>query len=249
MWKKRLHNHVLFLDIETVPQHLSFFDLTDREQHLFEQKTRYQRPEGSSPERFYERAGIWAEFGKIICISVGFLHRNEGRTEFRLRSFFDHEERVLLKEFRDLLENHFNSTKHALCAHNGKEFDFPYLARRMLINGIRIPELLRLQGKKPWEVRHIDTMDLWKFGDYKHHCSLPLLCHVFDIPSPKDAMNGSDVGSVYYEEGNLIRIVDYCEADTIAVARLYLKLMGEDYFDDKAIIQCSVKEMEQEKQK
>lgn len=211
---------------------------------LFEKKTRFRRSENTPVEEFYERAGIWAEFGKVICISVGYLHRSGKGSEFRIRSFYGHDERKLLLDFRELLKRYFNSSKHALCAHNGKEFDFPYLARRMLINGIELPIILQIQGKKPWEVNHIDTMELWKFGDFKHYCSLPLLCHVFKIPSPKGDIDGSEVASVYYEKKDLERIVRYCEADTIALTRLYLRMLGHQGFKDEAIKRYSSKIIE-----
>src|SRR5210317_1394548 len=155
---------ILFLDIETVPQHEYFDELSEEMQELYAKKTNYQRKDEFTPEEFYERAGIWAEFGKIVCISVGyFVTRSTGETEFRVTSFSG-DEVALLKEFKTLVNNHFNGKNHLLCAHNGKEFDFPYIARRMIINGVELPSKLNLFGKKPWEIPHLDTMDLWKFG-------------------------------------------------------------------------------------
>src|SRR5699024_5559277 len=218
--------HVLFLDIETVPLFQKYEELDELEQSLWAAKTRYQRKDEFTPEAFYERAGIWAEFGKIVCISVGYFSFKEGKRRFRTTSFSG-EESNLLVEFKNLLEKYFNKEEHLLCAHNGKEFDFPYIARRMIIHGIGIPEKLNLFGKKPWEVSHIDTMELWKFGDYKHFTSLKLLTHILNIPSPKDDIDGSEVYRVYYEEKDLDRIRRYCEKDTVAVAQVFLRLRNQ----------------------
>ncbi|MEM7185102.1 MAG: 3'-5' exonuclease [Bacteroidota bacterium] len=219
-------DHILFLDIETVPQQSEFSKLDERSQLLWEQKSRYQRKEEYSPEEFYDRAGIWAEFGKIICISVGFFKLNGDVRNFRVRSFHG-DEVTILKEFKILVETHFNRPQHLLCAHNGKEFDFPYIARRIIIHGIDLPFKLNLFGKKPWEVPHLDTMELWKFGDYKTFTSLQLLAHVLGVPSPKDDIDGSDVRNVFYEENDIDRIVSYCEKDTITVAQIILRMRNE----------------------
>jgi len=219
--------HILFLDIETVPEHSDFNELTEEKKELWAQKTAYKRQEEFTPEEFYDRAGIWAEFGKIVCISVGYFN-NKGETRsFRVTTFFG-EEATLLKEFNNLLTSHFSSPKYVLCAHNGKEFDFPYMARRMLINRIDLPVKLNLFGKKPWEVPHLDTMELWKFGDYKHFTSLKLMANVLGIPSPKEDIDGSMVRDVFYIENDVDRIVKYCELDVIAIAQVFLRLRNED---------------------
>jgi len=225
---KRINlEHILFLDIETVPLYPDFNDLDKTSKQLWEQKTKYQRKEDFTPEEFYDRAGIWAEFGKIICISVGFFKLKGDVRNFRVTSFHG-EEIQILGEFKTLLENHFNKPPHLLCAHNGKEFDFPFIARRMIIQGIDIPFKLNLFGKKPWEVPHLDTLELWKFGDYKTFTSLKLMAHVLGIPSPKDDIDGSQVRDVFYEENDMDRIISYCEKDTITVAQIILKLRNED---------------------
>ncbi len=218
---------ILFLDIETVPLFEDFNDLSALEKNYWEEKTAYQRKEEFTAEAFYDRAGIWAEFGKIVCISVGFFSPQTHARQFRLKTFFG-EEATLLKEFKNLLDLHFNSPKHRLCAHNGKEFDFPYIARRMLVHRIALPNALDLFDKKPWEVPHLDTMHLWRFGDFKHFTSLKLLAHVLGIPSPKDDIDGSQVGHVYYKEKNLERIVTYCEKDVVTIAQVFLRLRNED---------------------
>lgn len=208
---------VLFLDIETVPEVKTFEQLDELKQKLWEEKSRYIRERRQvSVHESYTEAGIYAEFGKIVCISVGYFASNE--QEFRLKSFFGHDERDLLQEFAELLSVSYCKPFRLLCAHNGKEFDFPYLCRRMLINDIRLPELLNVTGKKPWEVHHLDTMELWKFGDYKHYTSLNLLAHLFGIPTPKDDISGSDVRSVYYDQQDLERIEHYCRKDVLTVA-------------------------------
>jgi len=227
--------NILFLDIETVPEKEGFDQLSQEEQTLFADKTQYQRKNEIPPEEFYERAGIWAEFGKIICISVGyFTNFYSKERRFRVTSFVG-EEFKLLTDFKVLLENHFFKAAHLLCAHNGKEFDFPYIARRMIIHQIALPEKLNLFGKKPWEVPHLDTMELWKFGDYKHFTSLKLLAHILGIPSPKDDIDGSEVAAVYYCEKDIQRIVIYCEKDTITVAQLMLRFNNEPLLEEQEI--------------
>jgi predicted PolB exonuclease-like 3'-5' exonuclease len=233
---KRINlEHILFLDIETVPQYPNFNDLDDTAKVLYEQKTRYQRKEDFSPDEFYDRAGIWAEFGKIVCISVGFFKITGDIRNFRVTSFHGDEIKIL-NDFNSLLESHFSRPHHVLCAHNGKEFDFPYIARRMIINSIDIPFKLNLFGKKPWEVQHLDTLELWKFGDYKTFTSLKLMAHVLGIPSPKDDIDGSEVRDVYYEENDIDRIIIYCEKDTITVAQIVLRLRNEELLTKEEIL-------------
>jgi len=220
--------NILFIDVETVPQAASYGDLPEAIKALWEKKSMYFRKEGQSAEDVYERAGIWAEFGRIVCISVGFIHSRKGERVFRVKSFFDDDEKTLLANFSKMLHTFFAKKKNAqLCAHNGKEFDFPYIARRMLINGLALPHMLDVAGSKPWEIPFIDTMELWKFGDYKHFSSLNLLTTIFSIPSPKDDMDGSQVAAVYYNDGDINRIVRYCEKDVLAVAQLLLRYQGE----------------------
>ncbi|MAL60452.1 MAG: 3'-5' exonuclease [Flavobacteriaceae bacterium] len=226
---------ILFLDIETVPLFDDFNKLDDTSKVLWGQKTQYQRKEEFTPEEFYNRAGIWAEFGKIICISVGYFKMKGDIRNFRVTSFYGEEVKIL-RDFKSLLETHFNKPQHVLCAHNGKEFDFPYIARRMIINRMDIPFKLNLFGKKPWEVPHLDTLELWKFGDYKTFTSLKLMAHVLEIPSPKDDIDGSQVRDVFYEEKDLDRIIQYCEKDTITVAQIFLRLRNEEILDESEIL-------------
>lgn len=227
--------NILFLDIETVPLHPSFDLVETHVQELWEQKTEYQRKEDYTAEEFYTRAGIWAEFGKIICISAGYFVIKGSHRQFRVTSFYG-EEPSLLQDFKNLLDLHFNKPNHLLCAHNGKEFDFPYIARRMIINQIPLPDKLNLFGKKPWEVPHIDTMELWRFGDYKHFTSLKLLTHILGIPSPKDDIDGSQVREVYYVEKDIDRIIRYCEKDTLAVAQIFLRLRNDQLLEEEEVL-------------
>lgn len=227
--------NILFLDIETVPEQQNFNALDAEMQQLWELKTHYQRRDEHSPEDFYDRAGIWAEFGKIICISVGYFTFKSDIRHFRVTSFFGEESKIL-KDFSNLLSNHFNQPQHLLCGHNAKEFDIPFIARRMIINQIPIPNKLNLFGKKPWEIPHLDTLELWKFGDYKHFTSLKLLTKILGIPSPKGDIDGSQVGHVYYVEKDIDRIVTYCEKDTIAVAQIFLRLRREELLVDDEVL-------------
>ncbi|WP_281638578.1 3'-5' exonuclease [Capnocytophaga sputigena] len=226
---------ILFLDIETVPLHQQYSELSAEAQMLWEEKTRYQRKEEFSAEEFYDRAGIWAEFGKIVCISVGYFSFRHQQRTFRVTSFTG-EEKNLLEDFSRLVNEHFSRPNKLFCAHNGKEFDFPYISRRMIINGIEIPQKLQLFGKKPWEIPHLDTMEMWKFGDYKHYTSLKLLAHILGIPSPKDDIDGSEVRNVFYNEGDINRIATYCEKDTITVAQILLRFRNDTLLDDDEIL-------------
>ena len=226
---------ILFLDIETVPLHQQYSELSAEAQMLWEEKTRYQRKEEFSAEEFYDRAGIWAEFGKIVCISVGYFSFRHQQRTFRVTSFTG-EEKNLLEDFSRLVNEHFSRPNKLFCAHNGKEFDFPYISRRMIINGIEIPQKLQLFGKKPWEIPHLDTMEMWKFGDYKHYTSLKLLAHILGIPSPKDDIDGNEVRNVFYNEGDIDRIATYCEKDTITVAQILLRFRNDTLLDDDEIL-------------
>jgi uncharacterized protein YprB with RNaseH-like and TPR domain len=235
MLSKNNLTKILFLDIETVPEEENFDQLSPYKKELWAQKSAYQRKEDESPEEFYERAGIWAEFGKIVCISVGYFVIQNSERNFRIKTFFG-DEKQLLTEFKELLDNHFNLKTHVLCAHNGKEFDFPYIAKRMIINNISLPKNLNLFGKKPWEIPHLDTMHLWRFGDYKNYTSLKLLAEVLGIPSPKDDIDGSEVAHVYHIEKNIDRIVTYCEKDVVTIAQVVLRFMNEPLLESEEII-------------
>ncbi len=231
---------ILFLDIETVAQKATYQELEEDFKALWKRKTKYlQQSESDTPETLYDRAGIFAEFGKIVCISYGFLNKKDAVYQFRIKSNFGKDEKKLLQEFSALLEEPSISNGFLLCAHNGKEFDFPYLARRILINGLPLPNILRIAGKKPWEVNHLDTMDLWKFGDFKNYTSLELLSRVFNIPTPKDDISGGEVNKVFWMEDNLDRIVQYCQKDVLTVARLLMKIAGLPSIEDRDVVLIS----------
>ncbi|NBP05541.1 MAG: 3'-5' exonuclease, partial [Bacteroidetes bacterium] len=184
--KHILLENIIFIDIETVSAHKNFDDLSPEWQDLWKRKAKNLIKDQQSESEIYDQASIYAEFGKIICIGVGFLRRGKDGLQFRVKSYCADDEKTLLQEFANLLNRSFNGPQYLLCAHNGKEFDFPYLARRMMVHGIALPKLLDIQGKKPWEVQHLDTLELWKFGDRKSFTSLNLLAHLFNIPTPKD---------------------------------------------------------------
>lgn len=230
---------ILFLDIETASLTESFEELDPRLQDEWVKKERLIKTteEGhiDPGSLYFDRAGIHAEFGQIVCIGVGYYQRKkkEKKLIFRSKVFANESEKELLQEFSALLDK----KKWVLCAHNGKEFDFPYICRRMLIQGIPLPEPLQISGKKPWEVRHLDTMELWKFGDYKHYTRLELLASVFGIPSSKDDLDGSQVNSTFHLENDLEKIKKYCLKDVEVTARVYLAMNPQLELEEIEIIQ------------
>jgi 3'-5' exonuclease len=223
-------NHILFLDIETAPQVYAYSELPEPYKKLWDLKWQYNKDQ--TPEYHYSKAGIYAEFSKVICICVGYF----SGTEFFVKSFFGDDEKEILNQFRNLMSNNYSDPKYLLCAHNGKEFDFPFLCRRMIVHGISLPTALQMHGKKPWEIRHLDTMELWKFGDYKSYTSLQLLATAFNIPTPKEDIDGSQVARVYYEEKDLQRIKNYCAKDVVTVARVLQKMRAEQPLRDDQIV-------------
>lgn len=223
-------NNILFLDIETVSQVETYNHLDPEWKELWDHKARsiLRGSDSETSEEVYHRAGIYAEFGKIVCVSCGCLQGSGEDRKLVIKSFSGDDETKLLKEVSDMLQKWWTEPDKSLCAHNGKEFDYPYLCRRMIINSVPVPEALKLHGKKPWEVKHLmDTMEMWKFGDYKSYTSLKLLAKVLGIPSPKDDIDGSMVGSVYWVEKDLERIVEYCQKDVITLAQVLLRFHCE----------------------
>ena len=229
-------DNLLFLDIETVPQYSKWKEMPEKFQELWEAKSAYFRKDEETAAEVYDRAGIYAEFGKIVCISVGMFSWQGSKQAFRMKSYAGHDEKQLLLDFAGMLRKFIAEGEKNLCAHNGKDFDFPYLARRMLINGVKLPAILDIAGKKPWEMKFLDTMEIWKFGEYKNFTSLNLLSALFDIPTPKDDIDGADVARVYYEDDDLSRIVTYCQKDVLALAQLILRWKGEALLSDEEII-------------
>ncbi len=225
-----MHNHFqdfLIIDIETVSGNENVEELAPALYKHWERKAGFMRnDEHRTPEELYsDRAAIYAEFGKIIVIGMAIFHEDNGKPAMRVKSISSNNEKELLTDFKNFIESKFDQDNLRLCAHNGKEFDYPYLCRRMLINDIKIPWSLNMTGKKPWEVNHIDTMELWKFGDWKSFTSLDLLTNIFGIPSSKTELDGSMVTKTYYKEKDgLKKVEEYCQKDVIATAQLYLRL-------------------------
>ncbi len=218
--------NVLVLDIETVPQYATYDEVPEIWKELWKKKMQRDIKDGLTADGLYQRAGIYAEFGKIICICAGYFFETGDGLQFKVKAFYGDDEKKLLAEFSEAVNKGFSTDEHLLCGHNSKEFDFPYIARRCLINGLPIPYLLDNAGKKPWEVQLIDTMDMWKFGDYKNFTSLNLLAAVFGIESPKDDIDGSQVWSTYWIDKDLERIKNYCMKDVVTDAQLLLKFKG-----------------------
>ncbi|MEZ4805000.1 MAG: 3'-5' exonuclease [Bacteroidia bacterium] len=214
---------LLVLDIETVSQKASFNELDEEWQELWTKKAGALNNPEINASLVYDRAAIYAEFGKIVCIGLGIYHLVDGQYHLKVKAISSHDEKELLSEFAELLNTKFNQNKHILVAHNGKEFDFPYICRRLLINGINLPSILELSGKKPWEIKHLDTLELWKFGDYKNYTSLNVLAKSFGIPSPKDDIDGSLVGYTYWQQNDIERIAVYCKKDIVTTAQLLMK--------------------------
>ncbi|WP_343034264.1 3'-5' exonuclease [Fulvivirga lutimaris] len=227
--------NILFLDIETVGQTTDYQGLDERLKKQWARKASFLKKEEdiSDEQLFLDRAGIYAEFGKVVVIGLGYFHIEGEEVQLRTKALSGDDEKELLLEFKHLLSKMAPDVR--LCAHNGKEFDFPYLSRRMLINGIALPTALNLSGKKPWEVNHLDTMDMWKFGDWKNYTSLDLLATIFGIESSKTDMDGSMVNTVYHEQKDLNKIAKYCLQDVVVTAKLYTKLQSIDLPEIKVI--------------
>lgn len=224
---KEITGNILFIDIETAAQYPDYSSVPPIIQELWAKKTELRRKRDEvSPEEFYETAGIYAEFGRIVCISAGYFLKENDKLFFKVKSYYNKEEKQLLEEFAETLNKFYSNPDRLLCAHNGKEFDFPYVSRRMLINGVKIPDMMEYAGKKPWEVPYLDTLELWKFGDHKNYTSLNLLASVFGMPSPKDDLDGSMVNQTFWKENDIEKIVTYCEKDIYALAQVFLKLKG-----------------------
>lgn len=230
--------NILFLDIETVPQYADYHQLPGEWRGLWDAKASVigRNNSGATPESLYERAGIYAEFGKIVCIAYGWIEGTGSDRRLRIDALSGDDEAALLRRFADLLQRDWARSDRYLCAHNGKEFDYPYLCRRLIINGIPVPEPLLIAGRKPWEVRHLDTMELWKFGDYKSYTSLALLAACLGVPSPKDDIDGSMVGPVYWKEKDLARIRTYCQKDVATVAQVLLRYHCEELIGEENIL-------------
>lgn len=234
---------ILFIDIETVPLYEIYSEAPARYKEFWEKKSNQFRGD-ESPETVYARAGIFAEFGKIVCISVGIVAGEAKNLGFKLKSFAGENEVDILSSFIDLLVRMEKKHPVYLCAHNGKEFDYPYLSRRLLINALPLPETLNNGGKKPWEIKHLDTLELWKFGDYKHYTSLDLLTYVFNIDSPKAEIDGSQVARVFYIEKDIEKIKRYCENDVIALMQIMMRYQGRPLIAPEFIQRSNIEVIE-----
>jgi len=237
-FRRRIRN-LLLLDIETVASHAAYEQLDERMQALWNKKAARLRKADDArtdAEMFYEQGAIYAEFGRVVSIGFGMFFWNDNdELSFKVRSFSNSDEAALLREFKELVEK-FPADQLVMCAHNGKEFDFPYMCRRMLIQGIELPRAMQLAGKKPWEILHQDTLELWKFGDYKNYTGLDLLAAVFGIASSKNEMSGAEVTPTYYEQNDLEKINRYCREDVVVLAQLYLCLHSQKMVADENII-------------
>ena len=235
-FKKQLKD-ILFIDTETVAQQAEFDSVDERLQKQWELKAAYFKNEEklTAAELYKKRAGIYAEFGKIVCISFGGFYEEEGEMKFKASSVCGDDEKDLLSDFLNILKKHRAKDQLILCAHNGKEFDYPYICRRLLVNGFTLPSILQLAGKKAWNIPHLDTLEMWKFGDYKHFTSLELLATLFDVPSSKNEIDGSMVNDTYHVECNLPKITRYCVADVVVLAQLYLKMNALEAIPDEKI--------------
>jgi 3'-5' exonuclease len=228
----------LVMDIETVSEAKDFAQLDENWQQLWADKNRYSIPDNVTPADYYpQRAGVMAEFAKVVCISLGYFKKEGAFYQFRVKSIAGHDEKQLLQQFvHTIMQFEAANNKWSFTGHNIKEFDLPFLCRRMVINGIAIPENLDFQNMKPWETNIVDTFQYWRFGDYKHYTSLKLLAAALKVPSPKDDIDGSMVGQVYWQENNLPRIVTYCGKDVVTVANIILRFKGMPLLKEEDVI-------------
>lgn len=223
-----LHN-ILFLDIETASQYPSYSNMPSEWQGLWDHRSNalLRNKEEETSESIYAKASLYAEFGKVICISCGVIQGSGTNRKIVIKSFVDEDEKTLLNDFSNMVQKWSFGEARWLCAHNGKDFDFPFLCRRMTVHRVPIPAVLNCTGKKPWETSFLDTMELWKFGEYKCLTSLNLMANTLGIQTPKDDIDGSKVGGVYWIEKNIARIVAYCQKDVVTVAQIFLHLQNE----------------------
>ncbi|MDW7690836.1 3'-5' exonuclease [Flammeovirgaceae bacterium SG7u.111] len=229
--------NLLFIDIETVQLTKTLGELDERLQKEWIRKAPRFDKEHPPEDVYQSKAGIMAEFGKIITIGLGYFSKDkDGTVQFRVKAISGDVEKDVLVQFKELIAEKFDQKKLLLVAHNGKEFDYPYLCRRMLINGIPLPPVLNLLGKKPWEVPHYDTMEMWKFGELRHYVSLDLLATLFGLPSSKNDIDGSQVAKVYYEDDDLERIATYCQNDVVVTARVFLKMKSLPDLPEERIV-------------
>lgn len=232
MLPEQIHE-ILFLDIETVSQYKDYDELPERFKQIWSKKSQIVAKEADPERNYFDKSAIYAEYGKVIVIGIGLIHYQNGEAKLRIKAFASDDEYQLLSDFVQFVSD--NKFIKRLCAHNGKEFDFPYLCRRMLVNKIKLPPILKISNLKPWEIPHLDTLEMWKFGDWKNYTSLETLATVFDIPTSKNDIDGSLVNKYYYEHKALNRIADYCKNDVLVLVQLYLNLIQLQPIESKNV--------------
>ena len=230
--------NLLLIDIETVPQHPTFDLLSDDWKQLWEEKTVRSLPDFTSAAEFYpQRAGVMAEFAKIVCISIGYFTKQGNALQLRVKSFFGDDEKKLLQDFITTVNQmESKNNKWSFAGHNIKEFDIPFICRRLLINSLHIPAYLDFQNMKPWDTNTVDTFQYWRFGDYKNYTSLKLLAAAMGVPSPKDDIDGSMVAEVYWKEKNLQRIATYCQKDVVTTGNIILRFKNKELLKDDQVV-------------
>jgi predicted PolB exonuclease-like 3'-5' exonuclease len=226
---------ILFLDIETVGiskdynsceiehpeialQYLKYFDWFQK--RFPEDEVLTKRPELAN-FMFRRRSALVPEFAKIVCVSVSFV---TDKGEIKSQTFSGDDEKQVLLDSQTLLER-CGKLGFYLCGHNLKNFDIPMLAKRMVINGLLPPSILPSYDTKPWEIKAIDTKEIWQFGSYTSIGSLDLMCTCMDIPSPKEGeITGEKVHDAYWIDGKLKEIAEYCERDVKVLVDVIKKL-------------------------
>jgi predicted PolB exonuclease-like 3'-5' exonuclease len=231
-------DNLLLIDIETVPQFSSFDLLDDHWQQLWEEKTQRSLPDFTSAAEFYpQRAGVMAEFAKIVCISIGYFIKQGAMLQIRVKSFYGDDEKKLLQDFISTVNQmEAKNNKWCFAGHNIKEFDIPFICRRLLINGLTIPRYIDFQNMKPWDTNMVDTFQYWRFGDYKNYTSLKLLAAALGVPSPKDDIDGSMVADVYWNEKNVERIAVYCQKDVVTTGNIILRFKNMELISAENIV-------------
>jgi 3'-5' exonuclease len=229
-----------FIDIETVPAQSEFRLLDPEWQSLWIGKLSKTMPENFSPDETYqEKAGIMAEFGRIVCIGSGYFSEDKTTRKalFKVRAVAGEDEKALLTEWIGMVDKfHALFPAFRFVGHNIKEFDVPYICRRLMALGLPLPKYLQISGMKPWETNLVDTMHQWRFGDTRHYVSLNLLARVLGIPTPKDDIDGSQVQEVFYKDGDLSRIKKYCMKDVITTARVIQRFRGQPPVEEADIV-------------
>ncbi len=236
---------MVFIDIETIRGKKTYNDVitenpalddywqTKHTQIREKEPLSYGHIEDSA-EMYEKMAALYPEWGQIVCISIGQIKFDEDGNpiKFTTKSFSGLYEKILLEEFNETASKIMSKyPRMQWVGHNIKGFDMPYIIKRSLINGVRVPNVFHLQKQKPWESQLIDTNDVWKFNGW-NGARLGLLTEILNIPSPKQDMDGKMVSDVFWEDGDLNRISEYCEMDINATANVMLRISGMDIITD-----------------